>query len=44
MLPWQMPQKVQYGGQHLQSPLVPVKNLDGTWAGNYTVGGYTYTG
>jgi len=27
----------------LQNPLIPVKNLDGTWAGNYTVGGYTYT-
>lgn len=27
----------------LQSPLVPVKNLDGTWAGNYSVGGYEYT-
>lgn len=27
----------------LQSPLIPVKNLDGTWAGNYTVGGYSYT-
>jgi TonB-linked SusC/RagA family outer membrane protein len=27
----------------LQNPLVPVKNLDGTWAGNYTVGGYSYT-
>ena len=27
----------------LQNPLIPVKNLDGTWAGNYTVGGYNYT-
>ena len=27
----------------LQSPLVPVKNIDGTWAGNTSVGGYTYT-
>ena len=27
----------------LQNPLIPVKNLDGTWAGNYTVGGYAYT-
>ncbi|HMT66822.1 MAG TPA: SusC/RagA family TonB-linked outer membrane protein, partial [Bacteroidales bacterium] len=27
----------------LQNPLVPVRNLDGTWAGNYTVGGYSYT-
>ncbi len=27
----------------LQNPLIPVRNLDGTWAGNYTVGGYTYT-
>ena len=27
----------------LQSPLVPVKNLDGTWAGNNSVGGYQYT-
>lgn len=27
----------------LQNPLIPVKNLDGTWAGNYTVGGYSYT-
>jgi TonB-linked SusC/RagA family outer membrane protein len=27
----------------LQNPLIPVKNLDGTWAGNYTVSGYTYT-
>lgn len=27
----------------LQSPLVPVKNIDGTWAGNANVGGYTYT-
>src|SRR5512133_243177 len=27
----------------LQNPLIPVRNLDGTWAGNYTVGGYSYT-
>lgn len=27
----------------LQSPLVPVKNIDGTWAGNTSVGGYQYT-
>ena len=27
----------------LQNPLIPVKNPDGTWAGNYNVGGYTYT-
>jgi TonB-linked SusC/RagA family outer membrane protein len=27
----------------LQNPLIPVKNLDGTWAGNYTVSGYSYT-
>jgi hypothetical protein len=27
----------------LQSPLVPVKNIDGTWAGNNSVGGYQYT-
>lgn len=27
----------------LQNPLIPVKNLDGTWAGNYSVGGYNYT-
>ncbi|MCB9028400.1 MAG: TonB-dependent receptor [Bacteroidales bacterium] len=27
----------------LQNPLIPVRNLDGTWAGNYTVSGYTYT-
>lgn len=26
----------------LQSPLVPVKNIDGTWAGNYRVGEQTY--
>jgi len=26
----------------LQSPLVPVKNIDGTWAGNTQVGDYTY--
>ena len=27
----------------LQNPLIPVKNSNGTWAGNYTVSGYTYT-
>jgi TonB-linked SusC/RagA family outer membrane protein len=27
----------------LESPLVPVKNIDGTWAGNTQVGGYQYT-
>lgn len=27
----------------LQNPMVPVKNIDGTWAGNYQVGGYSYT-
>jgi TonB-dependent starch-binding outer membrane protein SusC len=27
----------------LESPLVPVKNVDGTWAGNNQVGGFQYT-
>lgn len=27
----------------VQSPLVPVKNIDGTWAGNTSVGGYQYS-
>lgn len=27
----------------LQSPLVPVMNIDGTWAGNTSTGSYTYT-
>jgi TonB-dependent starch-binding outer membrane protein SusC len=27
----------------LESPLIPVKNIDGTWAGNNSVGNYTYS-
>jgi TonB-dependent starch-binding outer membrane protein SusC len=27
----------------LESPLIPVKNIDGTWAGNSSVGSYTYS-